>query len=274
MALGPEMEPLRKLRDLIAEVDYNRFTKKDHRKIYEYLEREVLSPKSRIIKQVPTLDFIVYSIHKIIYPKLATRRIPDLLDLLATVEFYRKRTLDLAQEALVWNEYYKTEKTVVTLPAGEEELLNELEEKQDSMRIMYTMILTTCCQLDMYLMWTATPPSMTDFLIRFNEYFPSLNGRCDRDSPRLFYADLSDNETAQIKEVGLEYCGFTQQTIEWATKYAGERESMHDAFCTEDFKNTFPWKHQEKDLSRLIGCYLLYVTSAANGVEDMFPGHS
>ncbi|KAF5386846.1 hypothetical protein D9615_001988 [Tricholomella constricta] len=254
------MEPLRKLRDLIAKVDYNNLTKQDHREIYQYIEREVLSPKSPIIKQVPPLELIVYSIQNILLPKLATRRIPDLLDLLATVEFYRKRTMDHARDAIVWNDYYKNEKTIITLTAEEEGFLKNLEKQEKSLREMYIVILT-----DMYLLWTASPPSMTDFLIRFNEYFPFLNDHCERVSPRLFHSDLSTTEIAQLEDVGLKCCDTAQGTVAWAMD-----QTIHHAFRMEDFKEAFPRPCGDNHLQEMITYFADHVMSAAKKIQEIF----
>lgn len=63
---------------------------------------------------------------------------------------------------------------------------------------------------------------MTDFVIRFNEYFPFLTHTCPG-SPCLFYKDLSDKERLELGEVGLECCGFAQNTVDWAIE-----QQQHD----------------------------------------------
>lgn len=66
----------------------------------------------------------------------------------------------------------------------------------------------------MYLLWTANPPSITDFLIRFNEYFPFLNKSYDNHSPRLFHFNLTDEETAQLFDTGIKCCDFVDEEME------------------------------------------------------------
>ncbi|KAG5645435.1 hypothetical protein DXG03_006259 [Asterophora parasitica] len=265
------MEPLRKLRDLIAKVDYNQLTKLDHREIYQIIERDVLSPKSPIIKQVPPLDLIVYTLNQLVRPTLETRRIPDILDLLATVEFYRKTTSDHVSDALVWNDYYAKDKTVQTISKEEQQILEAYgnDEHQNTLRTIYIQILTISCDLDMYLMWTAIPPSMSDFMIRFNEYFPSINPYCHK-SRRLFHSDLSEEETAKLKAVGLECCHRAQATVEWAMGHAGEGQTWHHAFQTEAFKKVFERPVDDEELQKLILYFAEKVAKAAKQVQDMF----
>jgi hypothetical protein len=72
----------------------------------------------------------------------------------------------------------------------------------------------------MYNLWTANPPSMTDFLIRFNEYFPFLNRSYDNHSPRLFHFNLTNHEIAQLVDTGLKCCDFAKETVAWAKRKA------------------------------------------------------
>ena len=162
------MEPLRDLENLVAQVDFrpgSNASKQHHRDIYsetayhvpfiplsflqDYIEQVVLSPKSPIVKHVPSLPVIIYSIKNILYPNLVPRRIPDLLDLLATAEFYRGRTLDQARAATDWNAYYHTipnEKSIL-LTTEDKLFLQSLESQKDALRGMYITILTRCCHL-------------------------------------------------------------------------------------------------------------------------------
>ncbi|KAG6899425.1 hypothetical protein C0993_010392 [Termitomyces sp. T159_Od127] len=220
------MDPLSKLRDLIASVgNADRTSRQKHKEIYPgYIEREVLSPKSPIIKQVPPLEVVLYAINNILYPTFITRRLPHLLDLLATVEFYRKRTLASSHEATIWSEYYEVqdEKAVYRLSKEDEAYLKELELDNISMRNIYITLISECCQLDMHLLLVAKPPSLTDFLVRFNEYFPHLNKHYDRKSPRLFWSDLSSEEVVQLSKLGVDCCSRVQEIVNWATDHVGK----------------------------------------------------
>lgn len=63
---------------------------------------------------------------------------------------------------------------------------------------------------------------MTDFFLRFNEYFPFLTDTCPG-SPRLFYKGLSGKECLELGEIGLECCDFAQDTVDWAME-----QQQHD----------------------------------------------
>jgi hypothetical protein len=66
----------------------------------------------------------------------------------------------------------------------------------------------------MYYLWTASPPSMTDFLIRFNEYFPFFNKSYSNDSPRLFHFNLNDEEIARLTDTGVKCCDLVEESFE------------------------------------------------------------
>lgn len=68
----------------------------------------------------------------------------------------------------------------------------------------------------MYLLWTEDPPSMTNFLIRFNQYFPSINRSYHNSSPRLFHFNLTDQEMTQLINTAAECCKFTELTLQTA----------------------------------------------------------
>ncbi|KAG6879648.1 hypothetical protein C0992_000090 [Termitomyces sp. T32_za158] len=144
------MDSLSKLRDLIAGVgNTDKNSRHNHKEIYRYIEREVLSPKSPVIKQVPPLEVVTYAINNILHPTFITRRLPHLLDLLATVEFYRKRTLASSHEATIWNEYYEVqdENTFYRLSKEDEAYLKGLEFDNNSMRTIYITLIAECCRL-------------------------------------------------------------------------------------------------------------------------------
>lgn len=138
-----------------------------------YIEQVVLSPKSPIVKHVPTLPVIVYSIQNILRPRLATRRIPELLDLLATVEFYRGRTLDQARDALTWNDYYTVNPPTVLLTDQETASLKHIESEMAALRLIYVTILTTCC----HLVSTHLSHSITTSCNHLSGHVPSMDRR-------------------------------------------------------------------------------------------------
>lgn len=99
----------------------------------------VLSPKAELVNEVPPLWLVIYAIENILHPRLVKEQIPDLLDLLATVEFYRGRTLDKARDAVVWSKYYEREgrEEGQPLTASQRNKLLSLEDKKHLWRRVY-----------------------------------------------------------------------------------------------------------------------------------------
>jgi hypothetical protein len=63
---------------------------------------------------------------------------------------------------------------------------------------------------------------MTDYFVRFNEYFPFLTAT-RAESPRLFYKNFSEEEHLYLSEIGLSCCDFAQDTVEWALDWQHDR---------------------------------------------------
>ncbi|RDB25314.1 hypothetical protein Hypma_007937 [Hypsizygus marmoreus] len=271
------MDSLRRLKDLLAELDVEQThpAKRDHSLFYRIIKEEILSPKSPFIKRVPPIEFVIYAIKNIVAAPLSSSRIPDLLHLLTIAEFYRGRTLDYARNASTWNGYYtkdneQNENALVCLSATEAAFLKKLENKNTAFRKVYIAILCTCCQLDMHLLWTASPLSITDFLVRFNEYFPSLNEYRNIESNPIFRYGLSEEESAKLQDIGLTCCEFVQDSVEWAMENKGDGQRLHDVFQGEQFQETFRRPCQDAQIYSLIKFFLDHVALAAKGVNEMF----
>lgn len=95
---------------------------------------------------LPIVIFI-YAIKNILYPNFLIELIPDFLDLLTMVEFYRIRATEEASTALAWNDYYKNTKDVDarTLEVEDEKFLSHLQDTQEVMRKIFMQIVAECC---------------------------------------------------------------------------------------------------------------------------------
>lgn len=93
---------------------------------------------------LPIVIFI-YAIKNILYPNFLIELIPDFLDLLTMVEFYRIRVTEEASNALIWNDYYKNTKDTRTLDVEDENFLNHLQNTRNDMRKIFMQIVAECC---------------------------------------------------------------------------------------------------------------------------------
>ena len=99
---------------------------------------------------LPVVIFI-YAINDILYPDFLIEFIPEFLDLLTMVEFYRIRATEEASNALAWNNFYKNTKDARTLEVIDEDFLIHLEDTQDDMRKIFMQIVAECCFIVRYL---------------------------------------------------------------------------------------------------------------------------
>ena len=100
------------------------------------------------------MDVLVYSAKNILFPSLAEDLIPQLLDIVATVESYRQRTLAQAKDVLERQLQDKPEdgETVAFNP-DEEAFLKRFNTPDDSWRKVYMTILCNCCHFASPLLW-------------------------------------------------------------------------------------------------------------------------
>lgn len=93
------------------------------------------------------LAVFIYAIKDILYPTFLIELIPDILDLLTMVEFYRLRATEEASKALTWNDYYKTAENTNahTLEIEDELFFNHLQNTQEEMRKIFMQIVAECC---------------------------------------------------------------------------------------------------------------------------------
>jgi hypothetical protein len=102
-------------------------------------------------RTIPPVDVIIYAARNILYPSFLYSDIPELLDLLSIVEFYRLRVIEVARNASLWNNYYKTSKETDRdiLTREEEKILKRLtkESRIQAQRYVYRTLISQCCQL-------------------------------------------------------------------------------------------------------------------------------
>lgn len=103
------------------------------------------SNEETALAPVLPIAVFIYAIKNILYPNFLIELIPDFLDLLTMVEFYRIRATEEASNALAWNDFYKDNKDTCTLEVEDEVFLNHLQETQDDMRKIFMQIVAECC---------------------------------------------------------------------------------------------------------------------------------
>lgn len=92
------------------------------------------------------MDVLVYAAKNILFPSLAEDLIPQLLDIVATVESYHQQALAQAKNVLERQLQDNCEdKKIAAFNTGEKAFLKRLNASGDSWRKVYMTILCNCC---------------------------------------------------------------------------------------------------------------------------------
>lgn len=116
-----------------------------NRKRLGNIDTLLASNEKTALDPVLPIAIFIYAINDILYPTFLIEFIPEFLDLLTMVEFYRIRVTEEASNALAWNEFYKSNKDARTLEVEDEVFLNHLQDTQDVMRKIFMQIVAECC---------------------------------------------------------------------------------------------------------------------------------
>ncbi|KAL1723747.1 hypothetical protein EV715DRAFT_269119 [Schizophyllum commune] len=206
----------------------------DHRDIYAVFESYVKPNKELVAKNIPPVEVYIYAIKDILHPEVDYEALPSLLDLLSSLEALRKFTLDHAKKMLVWHDYYKK----IGQHEGQysKEDLARLRsitnpDTEKTLRELYMYLICTCCQVIVYRTWSSAKKGsdvVADTLVQLNSLFPELNADYRASSPRLFLADLSEEERRKVEECGTDAYDWIRESIAWLQARAGDQPTAEN----------------------------------------------
>ncbi|TFK44431.1 hypothetical protein BDQ12DRAFT_672984 [Crucibulum laeve] len=267
------MQSLNSLHELLADAEYIRTggSHQKHSTILNHLKKWVSKNEALSRERVPPLDFLIYAINQITHPTLETKHYAELLDLLTTVESYRSYAFERAEEALTWHDYYSSqmETDVILLSQDDENMLRTITKQNSIFRKMYVTVISKCCLIDLHSLWITSPLSIADYMVRYNEYFPS---QCNYaiHSPLLFHRSLSDQEQKVMVLAARENSSFIRDACEWAQRARNDDQLTEDLFQTDDFTRAFP-VCDPKPVKQLIDYYLQHVKHTVHSLKRMLP---
>ncbi|KAJ6448878.1 hypothetical protein C8R45DRAFT_1045488 [Mycena sanguinolenta] len=259
----------------------------NHASISAYIETNIINnPNSLFKRRVPPLDIVLYAIRRLFEPppdappdtpRPRLRDVPDLLDFVTTIEFYRKLTLQRAEEALTIHEYYlQTDDRRANLTKQDVKRLKDYKANGDNLRKMYIEIVSQFCLWHIHYLWTSSPPRPADVTLHLCEYFPNLNEyyrNSGKKSPRLFHSDLTDAESRLLDERGKESCEFVVTSCEWAESrlqfFPGQ--TIANMIQTPEFSEQFPCNIDLSSLRSAMDFFLKAVDGMVNELQEMFP---
>jgi len=228
---------------------------------------DILLEKNDVLTPVLPLAVFIYAIKNILYPTFLIELIPDFLDLLTMVEFYRIRVTEVASNALEWNDFYKSKKVTRTLEVQDETFLNHLRDTQDEMRQIFMRIVAECCIIDLHRLWVTQ--SHTNFWIRWNRYF-NTKGEKNTKLFASFHYRLSDADK-DILRLSATHCATTMHsTLICAEDSRSTGQSIQDVFNTRSFQDQ-SMTNNNQSLLDLINYHLNYVHEAVEKLQSLFP---
>ncbi|KAJ7072975.1 hypothetical protein C8F01DRAFT_267320 [Mycena amicta] len=240
-----------------------------------YIDSNIRSHPNNLFKnRVPPLDIILFAVNKLL-ARIDHGHIPDLLDLLTTVEFFRKLALQKANEALALHLRYVTaDPRKTSLTPDEEAQLRAHQENDQDLRSVYLELYHHLSGYHIYHLWTSDPPRAADTVFRLCEYYPELiknYPQAQDRSPRLFYNDLSAHERDECIQTGTDICSFITNSCEWVRAHYPKVSPIHSVFQQPDFQAAFPCVFQLEDIRKSIDYYTKTVEAMVTELQDMFP---
>ncbi|PFH53775.1 hypothetical protein AMATHDRAFT_38592 [Amanita thiersii Skay4041] len=257
-------EPLQQLLHFVSSLDLEQAGFAfEHQSIYNYIEQTIISSTSNVSISAPPPPITIWALaaNTILGLPFKHDSAPLLLDILTIIETYRTRTISQAEKLLTLNSYHKS--------SANKDFLEKLNVSSTSWRQAYLTIIQTCCHSDMYHLWTESTPSITNFLIHFNKFFPFLNEYCTNQVPLLFHLTLSPSERDTLVATGLDIAEWVIKSVQWAENNIVEGESLWSPFQSNQFSTLFPSPCTNQQLINMISKYLRHVMSIVERVDNI-----
>lgn len=206
---------------------------------------------------IPPLDLLTYAIRGILFPTfLGPSRIPDVLDLLSNVEYYRCVCKEKAGNAAVLDEFFGfRDRKAVLLSKEERKCLADIEAQSSLLRSRFLTLLFSYSQLDVHYLCTSSSrlPGMQE---RMEEYF---EGRLSLP----FCAILIEEERQQFTEM-------VEQSLWTSMKLVREAKALKKSLDGKE-NELFPCPVAIEELVNSTDSYLRAVETQASTLKAIFP---
>ncbi|KAF9075628.1 hypothetical protein BDP27DRAFT_1315384 [Rhodocollybia butyracea] len=201
----------------------------------------------------PPPELLILVTRNIIYPHILHRHIPELLEVLSSIENWRKHARGRAGLAL---EYHMSrDRLPPPCPRGltdnDRNAFQPIVDTFSAIRNNYMKIMRQFCDLHLHYIWTTTT-SVNEFITTYQKYFPLLV--CDESvvvQPYPFIQSLSADETLEIAKSGKRW----KDCIDQLTKDRSRKLKF-------DISN-------EEDLKKQIEAYLILVQRQIDTLEQV-----
>lgn len=243
------------------------------REVFNFMDQHVVN-KPLEAQPVP-LELLIFTIDQSLSPLFVinAEAYPNLLDLIASVEQYRRALQKKVEEAIVWDKAcIGMGQNDVALTSEERASLLALADQAADQRKLFIAIVADICKMDIFHLLRSEDHHLTDVMLRLSQYFPWLpsRGSAPVDSPLLFLqTDLNEHECDLLLGAGKSCCQALVNLYEWAKKQNSDDLRTLVTNST-GISNIIP-KFDEERLIRAINRYTDAVKNVSSTLYDLFP---
>ncbi|SJK97704.1 uncharacterized protein ARMOST_00957 [Armillaria ostoyae] len=158
------------------------------------------------------LELLIFTIDQNVSPLFVinAEAYPNLLDLIASVEQYRRALLKKVEDAMVWDKACIGMGQIdEALTSEERASLLDLANQAADQRKLFIAIVADMCKMDIFHLLRSEDHHLTGMMLRLSQHFPwpPSRGNAPVDSPLLFLqVDLDEHERDLLLEAGKSCC--------------------------------------------------------------------
>lgn len=238
--------------------------------IEEYIDQE----------GIPTIPAILYAIDRTVSPTIIWDRIPDLLDLFALAEEYRKQTVSMADEALTWDELYRREDAddIVdgdNISPDERAYLKKIRrpKNESTRRETYRTVVMNLCLMHI----RQLRQSEVSYLIPlyFPQYFPAEDEllKIREEKSPLWLCDMSDSELFTYELMRKKAHDFLDGVEEWEER--NYPNISDDTRVSSEYQNRFdkdfPPFFSLETIVNVLRHHVQKIDADINRLREIFP---
>ncbi|KAK0461048.1 uncharacterized protein EV420DRAFT_1529923 [Desarmillaria tabescens] len=218
--------------------------------------------KSLEAQPVP-LELLIFTIDQSISSPLFAMNAdayPNLLDLITSVEQYRRALLKKAEDAIVWDRAcIGMGQTDEALTSVERASLHDMVNLAANQRELFIAIVADLCKMDIFHLLRSKDHLLTDVMLRLSQYFPWLPSR----------GDLDERECNLLLEAGKSCCQTIVNLSEWAKKQ--DSDDIRPLVTKSDEVSNIIPEFDKPRLVRAIHRYTDTVNDMYSTLHEFFP---
>ncbi|PBK74333.1 hypothetical protein ARMSODRAFT_951964, partial [Armillaria solidipes] len=186
-------------------ITYIKGTSPPYSHLNNFMDQHVLN-KPLEAQPVP-LELLIFTLDQSVSPLFVinAEAYPNLLDLIASVEQYRRALLKKVEDAMVWDKAcIGMGQIYEALTSEERASLLDLANQAADQRKLFIAIVADMCKMDIFHLLRSEDHHLTDVTLRLSQHFPwpPSRGSAPVDSPLLFLQKQTSDDLRTIVTKG------------------------------------------------------------------------